>query len=270
MQIKDALTLFACAALLLTAAAPGLQAADWDKKTTLKVNEPIEVPGAILQPGNYVLKLVESEANRHVVRFMNEREDQVISTVIAIPNSRLEPTGDTEFGWYETPADQPPAMRAWFYPGDTFGQEFVYDENRASDLAAASKRNVMSVSDRDSEQLRAAAKPTDPAPEVYRRTEIYVARPDKTTDTNIEKSAQENERMDRSQPVRRTASVSSQSQPASDETLMAQNRQPSTPQQQRMSNELPETAGAAPLMALLGLASLAGSLGIGAIRRRNS
>jgi hypothetical protein len=61
------------------------------------VGERIEAPGAVLEPGKYVVKLVESDSNRHIVRLMNEREDHVISTVIAIPNYRLKVTGDTQF-----------------------------------------------------------------------------------------------------------------------------------------------------------------------------
>jgi hypothetical protein len=103
--------------LLLSANA----AADaWDKKTVLTIDQTILLPGATLQPGKYVLKLVESQTNRYMVRVLNEREDQVITTVLAIPNWRLKPTGDTQFMFWETPAGNPPALRALFYPGDNW------------------------------------------------------------------------------------------------------------------------------------------------------
>jgi hypothetical protein len=37
----------------------------WNKKTILTVNETILVPGATLEPGKYVVKLVDSLSNRH-------------------------------------------------------------------------------------------------------------------------------------------------------------------------------------------------------------
>jgi hypothetical protein len=123
----------ASACLLLTNAL----ADGWDKKTILTVNQPVLVPGATLQPGKYVVKLVDSQSNRHIVRIMNQSEDQVITTVLAIPNWRLKPTGDTQFTFWETPAGNPPAVRAWFYPGDNFGQEFAYPKGLAARIATA-------------------------------------------------------------------------------------------------------------------------------------
>jgi hypothetical protein len=54
----------------------------------------------------------------------------------------LQPTGKTEFQWWETPAGQPRALRAWFYPGDNFGQEFAYPKSEAVRIAASSETSV--------------------------------------------------------------------------------------------------------------------------------
>jgi len=122
--------------------APGAMADQWNKKTYITVNEAIQVPGKVLQPGRYVMKLLESQSNRHIVQIFNEREDQLQTTVLAIPNYRLQPTGKTEFQWWETAAGQPRAMRAWFYPGDNFGQEFAYPKSEAVAIAATTTQNV--------------------------------------------------------------------------------------------------------------------------------
>jgi len=110
----------------------------WNKKTIITISEPVQVPGAVLQPGKYVMKLLDSQADRHIVQIFNEREDQIQTTILAIPNYRLQPTGKTEFQWWETPAGQPKAMRAWFYPGDNFGQEFAYPKSTAIQIASNS------------------------------------------------------------------------------------------------------------------------------------
>jgi hypothetical protein len=144
----------------------------WNKKTNLTVRERIEVPGAVLEPGNYVVKLVDSESNRHIVRFMNESEDQVISTVIAIPNYRLKVTGDTQFAWYERPMGEPAALRAWFYPGDNFGQEFVYPKSRALPIAAAAREPVPSVADLEEPRMRAEVKPDQPVAKELKEAEV--------------------------------------------------------------------------------------------------
>jgi hypothetical protein len=110
-------------------------AGDWDKKTKLTVNEEFQVPGHVLQPGKYVMFLVDSPGNRHVVRIMNEREDRVVATMLAIPNYRLKPTPNTQFQWWETPRGTPTALRAWFFPGDNFGQEFAYPKGISTRIA---------------------------------------------------------------------------------------------------------------------------------------
>jgi hypothetical protein len=161
--------------LLVASSAASAQV--WNKKTNLTVGERIEVPGAVLEPGKYVVKLVDSDSNRHIVRFMNEREDQVISTVIAIPNERLKVTGDTQFSWYERPVGEPRAMRAWFYPGDNFGQEFVYPKHRAVPIAAAAHEPVLSVADVEEPVMRAEVKPEQPAARELKQAEVTPAAP---------------------------------------------------------------------------------------------
>ena len=234
MQVRKLKTTAMLAATLLFAA--GLASADeWNKKTILTVSSPIEVPGAVLPPGEYVMKLVDSPSNRHVVRFMNADEDEVISTVIAIPNQRLEPTGDTQFSWYETPAGSPPAMRAWFYPGDNFGQEFVYPEGRAATLAAT----------------RPSAEPR-PAPNVVAVTPAPQPEP-------------EREVAQVRTPEPRPAPPPVAAQPAPRPTPRPA---PQPEPVQMAQNTLPETAGFASLLALIGLSSLGGAVAIGRFRRK--
>lgn len=79
---------------------------------------------------------------RHIVQIWNEDGTQLITTILAIPNYRLEPTEETVIKFHERPGDSPEALRAWFYPGDNFGQEFVYPKRRAIQLAQASNEIV--------------------------------------------------------------------------------------------------------------------------------
>jgi hypothetical protein len=55
----------------------------------------------------------------------------VVTTILAIPNYRLQVTDKTVFQYWEVPAGQPRALRAWFYPGDNFGQEFAYPKQKS-------------------------------------------------------------------------------------------------------------------------------------------
>src|SRR5206468_7257328 len=102
------------------------QADQWDKKTILTIDQPIQVTETLLEPGQYVLKLADSNSDRHIVQIFNSDQTHIIDTVLAVPNYRLQPRGHSRFAFWETPPGTAKAMRAWFYPGDNFGQEFRY------------------------------------------------------------------------------------------------------------------------------------------------
>jgi hypothetical protein len=124
------------AAVALAASLSVVRADTWDKKTVVSFSQPVEVPGAILQPGKYVMKLVDSQSDRHVVQFTNERQNHVYATTIAVPAYRTQVTGRTVITFYEAAAGQPEPIRNWYYPGDNFGQEFVYSKDHLREIAA--------------------------------------------------------------------------------------------------------------------------------------
>ena len=123
--------------LLGTALVPKAHADAWDKKTIVTVNEPVIAGNKVLQPGTYVWKLLDSQSNRHIVQIFDRDQRHLQSTILAIPNYRLQPTGKSQFAFWETPAGVPKAVRAWFYPGDNFGQEFAYPKKLVAQLASA-------------------------------------------------------------------------------------------------------------------------------------
>lgn len=105
------------------------RADEWDKLTTLTINQPIQVEDTYLEPGSYVFKLVDSQSDRHIVQIFNANQSHVIATFLAIPDYRVEPTGHSKFTMWETPSGYVAALRSWYYPGDNFGQEFTYPKH---------------------------------------------------------------------------------------------------------------------------------------------
>lgn len=104
--------------------APSMKADEWDKKTYITIDRSIEVERAVLPAGSYVLKLVDLPSDRHLVRIMNAEETRVIATVSTVPILRLVAADDSEFRFRSFETGRPPALRAWFYPGDPVGFEF--------------------------------------------------------------------------------------------------------------------------------------------------
>jgi hypothetical protein len=122
----------------------------WNKKTTVKFSAPVEIPGVgaqTLPPGTYVFKLLDSQSDRHIVQVFNADETHIYATILAIPNYRLKATDKTVMTFEERSAGDPQAIRAWFYPGDNSGQEFVYPKKRAIELAKATNVPVLYIPD---------------------------------------------------------------------------------------------------------------------------
>jgi len=151
--------------LLGIALAPAALAGEWDKLTYLTVNESIQVPNKVLPPGKYAMKLLDSPGDRHIVQIFNADQTHLETTILAIPNYRLQPTGKTVFTFWETPPGQPKALRAWFYPGDNFGQEFAYPKSAATQIAAVSHQPVPTTEATKETEYKQAEVTTTPPPQ---------------------------------------------------------------------------------------------------------
>lgn len=130
--------------VIALALAPTSQAAqdDWNKRTLVTVNRPIEVSGKVIPPGKYIFEIVDLQAERHVVR-ISDQKGKVYATVIALANYRREATDKTVFQYYEAPKGAPEPMRAWFYPNHKNGVEFVYPKKRAVEIATTTSEYVV-------------------------------------------------------------------------------------------------------------------------------
>jgi len=124
---------------------PGARADKWDQKTVFTFSGPVEIPGQILPAGTYVFKLANSQANRHIVQVFNNTEDHILGTFLAIPDYRLRPSEKPIIKFEERAAGSPDAVKGWFYPGRTYGHEFVYPKTEALALAKANNTPVPSM-----------------------------------------------------------------------------------------------------------------------------
>jgi len=200
------------------------QADEWDKKTILTVNQPIQVRDKLLQPGTYVFKLLNSQSDRHIVQIFNGDQSRIIDTVLAIPNYRLEPTGDSRFAFWETPPGNAKALRAWFYPGDNYGQEFPYPKHLT--------------------QLEASVTTAPPAP-VSEPATAEPAQPETPVTQPAEPLSMTQEPQPEPAPVEVAQAAPPPPAPA-----------PPPPAEQPAPENLPKTASPYPLIGLCGLLSL--------------
>jgi hypothetical protein len=281
--------LAACIGVLGLAVVPATRADVWNKKTILTVNESIQLPNKVLVPGKYVMKLMDSPANRHIVQVFNEDESQLITTVLALPNYRLQPTGETRFTFWETVSGEPKPLRSWFYPGDNFGQEFAYPKSKAVVIARASGESVpttYSTSESDLASARVGAvnpegvegeldretySRSSEVAETQTETQTEAAAQPAQTQTQTEAAAQPAQTPAQTEMPRQTA----QAQPPAEmprQTAQVDSQVSSEASRQAdrdaESDRLPDTASSLPLIGLAGLLSVGAGAAVRAFARR--
>ena len=149
MKLIGTATTALCIALLGSIYVPAARADDWNRKTTITFSGPVEIPGVhlkgfgVLPAGTYVFKILDSQSDRHIVQIFNQDETTIYATILAIPNYRLKATDKTVITFRERAAGQPEALRAWFYPGRNWGEEFVYPKAKAMELAKSTTVPVL-------------------------------------------------------------------------------------------------------------------------------
>jgi hypothetical protein len=124
---------------------PMAKADEWDQKTIFTFSGPVEIPGQVLPAGTYVFKLADSSSDRNIVQVFNRDENHLYGTFLAIPDYRLIPKGKPIITFEERAAGSPEAVKAWFYPGQNYGHDFVYPKPKAVALAKANNTPVPSM-----------------------------------------------------------------------------------------------------------------------------
>jgi hypothetical protein len=145
-KFKVAAMIF-CLCLVVVSTLSSAKADEWNRKTTITFSGPVEVPGVgaqTLPAGSYVFKAMDL-TDRHIVQIFNMAEDHVYTTILAIPNFRMKATDKTVVTFKERGEGQPEAIRAWFYPGRQWGEQFVYPKSRALELAKISNEPVLAI-----------------------------------------------------------------------------------------------------------------------------
>lgn len=248
MKLFTAVTTVCGIALLGAALAPTAKADAWDRKTVITFSGPVEIPGVhlkgwgVLPAGTYVFKILDSQSDRHIVQIFNQDQTIVYATILAIPNYRLRATDKTVITFRERPAGQPEALRAWFYPGRNWGEEFVYPKAKAIALAKATNTPVLFT-------------PVE--------IPLEVAEPIKSVDEPVVAELKRAPIM-AIKPTGEEVQLAEVVTPPPVETEVAATTAPAEIAQRT----LPETASPLPLIAMCGLLALGGAFAIRAVERR--
>ena len=265
----------ACSVAIFAAAvAVPAHADDFTKLSLLTFSGPVDVPGMTLAAGTYRFELADPTTGRRVVKVADKDGKKTYGMFISIPNQRMTPSDKPVVMFKEAVAGAPPAVQAWFYPGETFGYEFAYPHDQALRIAKANHQPVLaytnhaSASSTDEERMTSMK-----SAEVARIDEND--RPISTDQALKESSAARPATTTATRPAPTTATPATTTATTGTTASSRRNAPVATsgstaaasPAPTSARRHLPRTASSLPLLALLSALSLAGAAGIRVQRR---
>jgi hypothetical protein len=254
----------ACSAAIFAAGlATAAHADDFTKLSLLTFSGPVDVPGITLPAGTYRFELADPTTGRRVVKVADKDGKKTYGMFISMPNQRMTPSDKPVVMFKETVAGAPPAVQAWFYPGETFGYEFAYPHDQALRIAKATDQPVLSYTGR----FEASASDTQRMASMKSAQVARIDENDKpvSSDEALKESTAARAPVDT--PAAPTARVQPPPRSAArgqdDATIGTSGTRAAMPARKH----LPRTGSELPLLVLISSLSLAGAFGVRLARR---
>lgn len=191
--------------------------------STITLTEVTDVGGKILQPGDYLIRVLPGYPNRNRVQITDLDRKTIYGTFLTVPHQAgpNELIPNTRLIFYPSLGSEPRALRTWFAPDPVGneGHDFIYEEDRALALARVVEAPVVSYQ----EPIDVTVVDTEP--------ELIVVTPDERTERYVWVDTDDDVDVDVVE-TRRVAEV---------------------------RTELPRTSSSMPLLGLLGLFAFAGA-----------
>lgn len=125
---------------------PSAKADEWNEKTELSFNQPVQLPNVVLPAGKYWFVLASNNSDRHVVQVFSSNWSKIYASLITVPIIRRNTTSHTEVKFAERTHNRPEALLAWYYPGRNTGQEFLYSHGQERRFQRDPKQVVVAPS----------------------------------------------------------------------------------------------------------------------------
>lgn len=116
-----------------------------DYRTFFTFSAPVTLPGVTLPAGRYLFRLADPNGSRKVIGILSGDGLTPLAMLHTIPNQLTEAPREAEIRFMETPADVPPAIKTWWYPGKSIGYEFIYPRQQALQLAKVTPEPVLTT-----------------------------------------------------------------------------------------------------------------------------
>ena len=234
------------AAATLAVLAPGtVSAQPSDKRTFFTFSGNVEMPGVALPAGRYEFRIANPDSSRNVIQVRSGDGKKTFGLFQTHSAQRVTAADEAEVRFLEAGAGAPPAIKTWWYPGERTGYEFVYPKTQARRIAQRTRQPVLTTKN-ETATTRDTENSTDLTRISPTGSESQVG--DNEADADPAGSRQAGQRADSgSVPPPSPAPVGTSA---------------------RARTQLPRTASATPLVALMGLLLLTAAAVMRQLRRR--
>ena len=113
---------------MLAVLTPNARAQMLEERERVTFSGPVEVPGEVLPAGSYVFEALE---NGHLTRILSADETHVYATLFTVPDEQRESVEKATIVLGEGPKGSPERVKEWFFPGDSTGNEFIFQKARS-------------------------------------------------------------------------------------------------------------------------------------------
>jgi hypothetical protein len=260
---------------------------EWNLTTRFTINHPFQVPGMVLQPDTrYVIRLLDSPANRNIVQIWNDDQTKMLTMFMAISALRPEPADKTVFSFFEVESGTPLPIKEWFYPGRINGLEFVYPKQQALDIAQHGGERVLATESADLHNLKTItveAVNLGHGRQPIAQSSANITKSEETAVFEEKPGVSESAAVAEHVPVETSPEISVEQHQVDESAQVTRTpeidqdagnvlEEPSTEVQQpvvRDTHELPRTAGELPTIALFGLLCLGVGLGMRVLSQKS-
>ena len=213
--------------MMASVAGTAVRADDPAQQATVTIQSPEQVPGSVLPAGTYMFKKTGAQSGWVIVQIYSKDGSALVTTILAYPNAKVASNGQNFVVYPANGSGSIPAMEGIVFTGDSTVQQFAYPRAAADQIGAANHLRI----------------PTTGTDDAYPS-----ALPDAASSWS--------------------APVTSASASNSDATMTAQDAPDEAPNNAMMREEkLPQTASPLPMVALIGLFSVAGIVILRKLRR---
>ena len=213
--------------MMASVAGPAVRADDPAQQATVTIQSPEQVPGSVLPAGTYMFRKTGAQSGWVIVQIYSKDGSALVTTILAYPNAKVASNGQNFVVYPANGLGSIPAMEGIVFTGDSTVEQFAYPKSAADQIGAANHIRI----------------PTTGTDDAY---------PSSLPDAASSWSA----------PVTVTSASDS------DAAMTAQDTPNNVPNNAMMRQEkLPQTASPLPMVALIGLFSVAGIVILRKMRR---